>query len=551
MSAIAAVGQEEPSVPAPAPTPPPGAPVMRTTVSRKAPLYVLAALVLSLAQGLGMNFIATNIPQIAGSFGVTTTEATWLLAAYMAPNASLALILIKMRTQFGLRNFAEVGILVFVLVSIVHLFVDDFQTALMLRFFAGAAAAPMSSLAFLYSLEPFPPQKKMTIGLCIALAIIGVSGPVARIVSPTLLDLGQFHALYTLEVGLALIAMAAVYVLPLAPQPRAKVISRMDVLSYLLIAIGFGLLAVVLTLGRLYWWLEAPWIGVSLVVAIAALMAAVILELNREAPLVDFRWIASREVLHFMAVLLTFRIALAEQSAGATAMLQTLGVAPDQVRLLWAAILLSSVTAGLLCAALMKPDREDAIHALALLLIGTGAFLDSSATNLTRPEQLIVSQMMIAAGGALFLPPALATGLMSALKKGPNHILSFIIVFLTTQSLGALFGSALLGTFITWREKFHSSQLVEHLVASDPVVSTRIAQLSGAYGRVITDKALLGAEGVQLLGQQATREAYVLAYNDLFLAITAICVVAILFPLFRIARRRLAARRPADLTEGA
>lgn len=540
MSAVPALAPDTGRAPVAgaAPSPAPGP----ATVARKAPLYIMAALVLSLAQGLGMNFIATNIPQIAGSFGVTTTEATWLLAAYMAPNASLALILIKMRTQFGLRNFAETGILLFVLVSIVHLFVDDFGSALVLRFCAGAAAAPMSSLAFLYALEPFPPQKKMTIGLATALAIIGMSGPVARIVSPPLLDFGSWHGLYLFEVGLALIAMAAVYVLPLQPQPRAKVISGLDVLSYLLIAVGFGLLAVVLTLGRLYWWLEAPWIGVSLVVALAALTAAVLLELHRAAPLVDFRWIASREVLHFMAVLLTFRVALAEQSAGATAMLQTLGVAPDQVRLLWAAILLSTIVASLACAAIMKPEREDAIHALALLLIGTGAWLDAGATNLTRPEQLIASQMMIAAGGALFLPPALAAGLMSALKKGPNYILSFIIVFLTTQSLGALFGSALLGSFITWREKFHSHLLVEHLAGSDPLVAARLAQLSAAYGRVIADKAVLAAEGVQLLGQQATREAYVRAYDDLFTLIALTCAIALVFPLVRIARRSLAAR---------
>src|SRR5205085_8031696 len=96
--------------------------------------YVVAAIVLSLAQGLGMNFISANLTQIQGSLGATTTEATWLMAAYMAPNASLSLILIKMRTQFGLRRFAEVAIVVFVAIAFIHLFVHDFQTTLVLRF---------------------------------------------------------------------------------------------------------------------------------------------------------------------------------------------------------------------------------------------------------------------------------------------------------------------------------------------------------------------------------------------------------------------------------
>jgi hypothetical protein len=106
-------------------------------------------------------------------------------------------------------------------------------------------------------------------------------------------------------------------------------------------------------------------------------------------------------------------------------------------------------------------------------------------------------------------------------------MLSFVVIFLTTQSLGGLMGSALLGTFVTIREKFHSSYLVEQLVLSNPIVAQRVSQLSGAYGKVIQDKAILSAEGLQLLSQQATREAYVLAYNDLFLVTAALCAIAL------------------------
>jgi MFS family permease len=526
-----------PAAPSVPPAPPPPMP------ARRAAAYMFAAFVLSLAQGLGMNFISANLTQIQGSFGVTTNEATWLMAAYMAPNASLTLILFKVRAQFGLRHFAEFGILIFVAVSCIHLFVNDFQTALVLRFFAGAAASPMSSLAFLYMLEPFPPAKKMNIGLCIALANMAIAAPVARMISPSLLDIGGWHALYLVEVGVALVALGCVYMLRLTSPPRAKVISAVDLVSYMFIAIGFGSLAVVLTVGRLYWWLEVPWLGVLLAVAIGSIIIAAIIELNRKAPFIDVRWLTSREILHFTGVLLIFRIALSEQPSGATALFTALGLAPSQTNIMWAAILLASVSAGLFCAMLMKPGREPLIHAAALVMIGIGAWLDSQSTNLTRPEQMIVSQMLVAAGGALFLPPALAAGLMSALKNGPNYILSFVIVFLTTQSLGGLFGSALLGSFITIREKFHSSYLVEHITLTDPLVAQRVNLLAGIYGKVITDKTLLNAEGLALLSQQATKEATILAYNDLFTLVAALCAVA----LFGLLIHTLinASRRPA------
>jgi MFS family permease len=531
--------------PAPIPAAPPA---MEPMSAFRGAGYMVAAVVLSLAQGLGMNFISANLLQIQGSLGATTNEATWLMAAYMAPNVSLSLALIKIRTQYGLRNFAEISIVVFVAVSLMHLLVNDYHSALVLRFFAGVAAAPMSSLAFLYMLQPFPPAKKMNIGLCVALANMSIAAPVARLISAPLLDLGGWHSLYLMEIAVAMMALGAVYLLPLTPVPRAKVISFADIVSYLLIAVGFGCLAIVLTVGRLYWWTEAPWIGMLLAGSIVSLISAAIIELNRDAPLIDIRWLTSKEVLHFMGVLIIFRIALSEQSSGAYGLFQTLGLSPDQTRVMWAAILVSSVVSGLICSTLMKPGREPFIHAAALIMIGVGAYMDSQSTNVTRPEQMIVSQMLIAVGGALFLPPALAAGLMSALKNGPNYILSFVIVFLTTQSLGGLFGSALLGSFLTIREKFHSSYLVEHISLTDPIVAQRVSQLSGAYGKVLTDKALLNAEGLQMLSQQATREANVLAYNDLFLLVAGLCAAALaglLIHMFIKAFRTLGQAAPA------
>lgn len=514
-------GAQEPAEEKPAapPPPPPMAPP-------RAAAYMIASTLLAMTQGFGLNLVAANIPQLQGPFGATAAEAAWLMAAYMAPNASLSLALIKIRNQFGLRPFAELGIAAFLLVSVAHIFITDLQSALVLRFFAGIAAAPLSSLGFLYMLEAFSPARKLTIGISLALTNIGLAAPLTRFISPALIDLGGVRALLHFELALAMLSFAAIYLLPLAPPPRAKVIEKLDIVSYLFIAVGFGSGAVVLVLGRQYWWLEAPWIGTLLVVMVGALTIAAVIELNRERPLIDLRWLFSREMLHFAAVLVLFRLMLAEQTAVAGNFFQITGLQNDQLAGLYGMVALATAAGGLLCAAILKPGREPGIHMVALLLIGAGAFLDSRATNLTRPEQMYVSQAMIAAGGSLFLPPAIASGFTLALRKGPQYILSFIVVFLVTQSLGGLAGSALFGSFITLREKFHSNILAEAMTLADPLVAGRVAQLSAAYGRTIIDPAVLKAEGVALLGQQVTREANVLAHNDAFLVIALLAVGA-------------------------
>lgn len=490
--------------------------------------YFTTSALLLLTQGFGMNMIAGNLPQLQGAFGATQTEATWLIAAYLAPNVSLSIALVKVRNQYGLRRFAEGSILVFTLVCILHLFVTDLGAAIVVRFFAGVAAAPLSSLGFLYMIEKLPPERKLRHGIPAALTIIAVMPSLTRIMFPTLFDLGGVHGLYIFELGLAMASLCAIYLLPLTSPPRIRAIERLDFVSYPLIAVGLGALAIALSTGRLYWWFEAPWLGQLLVLSIACLTLAIVIDLNRARPFIDFRWLMSPSMLHFTAVLLLFRLLLTEQTASATNFFLVLGLQADQLTGLYTVIAIAAVIGGTLCALVNRPGREPYIHFVCLVLIAVGAWMDSRATNLTRPHDLYVSQALMAFASAMFLPPAMAQGIAEAFKRGPNHFLTFILVFLATQNLGAQLGSAVFGTMITLREKFHSNILAQAITLTDPLVASRVSQLSSTYGHTLTDRALLNAEGTSLLSQQITREANVLAYNDVFLAITALSLCAAL-----------------------
>src|SRR5688572_29035474 len=116
------------STPAPAapisPPAPPSDPTLRRSIA-----CIGASVLLWSTQGLGMNFVASNTVQIQGALGATLTETNWLIAAYMAPNVSLTLILTKVRTQFGLRRFALLSLCIFLFAAILHLFVHDLRSA--------------------------------------------------------------------------------------------------------------------------------------------------------------------------------------------------------------------------------------------------------------------------------------------------------------------------------------------------------------------------------------------------------------------------------------
>lgn len=484
-----------------------------------AAIYVVSSLVLGLTQGLGLNLITANLQGLQASFNATQSEMGWLSAAYFATNLAGTILLFKVRTQFGLRRFAELGIAAYVLVVIAHLFAHDLQSAIVVRAIMGIAAAPLSTLGFYYMLEWLPPQKKMSIGICFGMLGSSLALPLARVISPELLQLGDWNGLYAVEVGMALVSFAVVFLVPLTHPPRVKVFDRDDLISFPLMTVGFGCIAVVLSMGRTLWWLETPWIGIVLAIGIAAMAIFSIVELHRANPIIDLRWLTGKDMLVFAGSLLVFRLLLSEQSVGVFSLFTILNLQNEQLIPLFSVIgvVTFAATAGL--AMIIKPKRTEIIHLTALVFIALASWLDSQSTVLSRPEQFYVSQALIGAAGGLFLPPALLNGFMKAMAKGQQYILSFLAVFLTTQSVGGLLGGAVFSTFLALREQFHSNILTQNITLLDPVVAQRIQAYGGTYGRVLTDANQRNTQGLTLLSQSLTQQSWVLAYNDLFLLI--------------------------------
>lgn len=131
------------AVAAPAPTPA-GLPGMAPFVA-KSPLwnmvYVISSIVLGITRGLGLNLVTANLTGLQASFSATATEMAWLPTVYFATNMTGTIVMFKIRSQFGMRRFAELGIIVYALIVLAHLFAHDLQSAIWVRAIMGIAAA--------------------------------------------------------------------------------------------------------------------------------------------------------------------------------------------------------------------------------------------------------------------------------------------------------------------------------------------------------------------------------------------------------------------------
>jgi hypothetical protein len=271
-------------------------------------------------------------------------------------------------------------------------------------------------------------------------------------------------------------------------------------------------------------------------------VAAMMVEHYRANPLINTRWLASNDMLRLALAVMLIRVVLSEQSTGAMGFFQSLGLVNDQMHVLFRCMLAGCVLALALSAWLLRPEHVVFHILIAIATMATGAFMDVGATSATRPEQMYLSQFLMAFGSVFFLGPALISGLRVVVTQ-PRNLVSFVVMFGMAQNLGGLVGSAFLGTFQIVREKYHSSLLNEHLTLADPQVAARVQAYTGAYAHVIGDAAQRQGAALRQLGSVATREANVLAYNDVFLAIGWISLATLAWILGLMAWRRL---RPAS-----
>ncbi|MBK0032772.1 MFS transporter [Erwinia sp. S43] len=514
----------------------PGSPSTPLHPGHKRIAFGIVGLLISITGALSNALVTANLTNLQGVFGAYSNEIAWLPAVYVMGNISINLLLVKFRQQFGLRVFTEAFLVLYVLVAFFHLLVNDLSSAIIVRAAHGMVGAALSSLGIYYQIQAWPAKHRLK-ALAIGLGASQLAIPLARLFSTELLQLEEWRGLYLFELGLALMALGAVLILKLPPGERTRVFEKKDFLTFFLMAPGMALFCGVLSLGRIEWWTSTPWLGVCTALGLVLVTAAVLVEHNRSNPLINTRWLGSGAIIRLGIVMILLRIMLAEQNTGAVGYLQTIGMLNDQMQGLALAIL-AGVAAGIIFSALtINPKHLSWPIVVSLIIVMVASLMDAQSNPLTRAHNMYFSQFLLGFSTSFCIAPAMLLGVGGVVTQ-PKNLVSFVVLFGMSQNIGGLMGSALLGTFQTWREKYHSSLLGDQLSLLDPNVTDRLAQYSSLFSSQLTDSVLTSAQSTTQLQTVATLQANVLAYNDVYLLTAGIAAVTLLWVLWRLSRLR-------------
>jgi hypothetical protein len=521
----------------------PGSPYSPAHAPWRRGVYVGVAFLTAITATLGNALISTNVTSIAGSLGEYVAAVTLLPAIYAAMNASGNLSIVKARIQWGIPAVTQTVVAVYALAALLQLAFPSFALAVVTRAASGLSATALITVTVYYLLQAFPPKLRPA-ALVIGIGLTQLGVPLARMLPVEMLAQHHWQGLHLIELALPLATLATMQAFPLPQSDKSKAFEPLDFTTIVLLIPALLLVSVVLSEGRVYWWTDAPWIGWALAAAVPLLATAILIEGQRSKPLLYLEWIGSAGILRFAAVALLVRIALAEQTYGSVGLLSSSGLNNEQLRTLFAivfvAVLLGIATAVLTLSA--QRIRQQGI--VAALIIALGAWLDSHATNLTRPHELYLSQALLGFGTTLFIGPTLAFGFLRMLERGPAYFVSLVVLFSSTQNIGSVAGAALLGSYQVISTRAHASALAEHLVGADQQVVARIHSGMQLLASAVTDPGQQVAQGGALLVQAQAREATVLAFNDVFRFVGLLAVATALFVLYFVLRDLWRARRP-------
>lgn len=520
----------------------PGSPAAIAHPTYKRYLYFFIGLFVAISGSLSNGFITANLPLLQGEYGLTPAEAAWIPAAYVMANVSSNLILFKARQQYGLRLFSEIGLVLFIGVMLLHLFVHTYEMAIFARVISGLLAAPLSSLGMYYIMQAF---RRAHFGRAIYMALgfqqLGI--PLAWIMSPYLVDVNDWHIFYTFELGLALCCLAMVVSLKLPRSLRIAVFEYQDLFTFALLATGFALLCIVLTQGPIQWWFEADWLAYLLIAAFIMIVVGLTYEHFRVNPLIVTRWLGTSSTVRFIIGAFAIRFLMSEQSYAAVNFLKTMGMGPDQFVSFYVVVLVGIVS-GTIFSALTFSKEKMVFHLLgAVILVLCACALDYHLTSDVRPHDFYRSQFLVGFASGMFIGPLLLTGIISALQKGPSHMVTFIVLFSATQTFGGLVGSSFFSTYQQMRTQTYQAQIYNDLSQTTPQVDQRIQVLTQSAHQYSLDPTLDHQQAMRTLNQSIGREAQVRAYNDVIFLNGIFAVLLLFWGLFVIAINKYKTRR--------
>jgi DHA2 family multidrug resistance protein len=463
------------------------------------------------------------IADIGGAFSISADDASWIACiATMAEVAGIPIAATLMRAV-SLRTLLIWTGSVYALAAFASLHAGSEQALLVPRAIQSFCGGILSVLLFVAVATTLPAGPKRNIGL--AVFAFASTAPIALNASVGAFVTERFgwRGLYYFDIAWAAVLLVCAWRI-LRPTPHLMRLSEIDWVSYVLTAIGLAALILFMKQGDRFFWLENPIIVRAGILAAILIPVTVLVLLLRKHPLMDLHLLA-KPAFGWAVTLATFyRFGLVMNAFVVPQVLMRLQgfrmpeIAEANIWMFWTQCIAFPV-------AWFWASRGDARQplSLGLMLFAAGAFFCTFLTPGWQADDFRLTMILIGLGQGLFLVP---TVFYASRDTTPQQGPTAASLFNLSRVVGQTFGIAVIGSLITEREKFHSSQLVDSLTNANPALVERLNGLVATFLRVNGDRSLAQLQAWKSLAGTASNQAYVLAFADAFVIIALVLAVS-------------------------
>jgi DHA2 family multidrug resistance protein len=344
-----------------------------------------------------------------------------------------------------------------------------------------------------------------------------------------------------LPIGLLAIALAFIFIYD--PHYIRRKIFSIDTWGILLLTIGIGALQIVLDKGQREDWFNSRFILYMSVIAGAALVLFVIVELRTENPVVDLRAFRERSFTAGNIIIFTgfgcmfssfvLLPLYAQKLMGYTAFWAGLVLFPGGV----ASFIIMPI-AGIL---LRKGVNPRYLLAIGLTVMSYAIWLMSYFNLQADFVSIAMPRLIQGLGLGLFFVPVTTATFMNIPKEETGNASG---IFNLLRNLGGSFGVAISSTMLAQRTQLHQTFLVENITPYQPAFQIRYEQILGWLK--LHQPSLAYHKGVMaFIYQDILRHASILAFNDCFRVLAI--ATAFLVPLTLLIRKASRMSLPTEI----
>jgi DHA2 family multidrug resistance protein len=427
-------------------------------------IVTIAVMLATFMEVLDTTVVNVSVPHIAGNLGASVDEGTWVVTSYLVSNAIILPMAGWLATRFGRRRMLMLCVTGFTLSSLLCGMATRLDWLIFFRVLQGLSGGGLQPLSQSVLLETFPPKKHGT-----AMAAFGFGIIFAPIIGPTLggwiTDNYTWRWIFYINLPVGILSLLMISTFVIDPEYLRKRTYGVDVWGIGFLALGFGMLQMVLDKGQEKDWFGSNQIRLWAALSVIGLVGMVIRELTAKHPIVDLRVLKDRTFSAGTLLMTMLGFVLYASLMLLPIYLQTLLNYPA----FQSGLALSPRGIGALLMTPISGQLTNRLDPRKLLFIGilTGGYTMFSLSHLNLNAgywDIFWPQIIQGAAMAFLFVPLMTTSMSNISRENMGNATS---IYNLMRNIGGSFGIAMMTTFLARRNQVHQNQLISHVTPMD------------------------------------------------------------------------------------